>query len=66
MFDNGWYNTKEQAAAMKCSAHEGSRPLSMNDMPVNPSSPYIILITGNMASGKSSVAQALAERLPKS
>ncbi|MBX3000632.1 MAG: AAA family ATPase [Caldilineaceae bacterium] len=26
----------------------------------------IILITGNMASGKSSVAQALAERLPKS
>lgn len=28
--------------------------------------PQIILITGNMASGKSSVAQALAERLPKS
>ena len=28
--------------------------------------PGIILITGNMASGKSSVAQALAERLPKS
>src|SRR5262245_29310698 len=28
--------------------------------------PRIILITGNMASGKSSVAQALAERLPKS
>lgn len=28
--------------------------------------PEIILITGNMASGKSSVAQALAERLPKS
>lgn len=28
--------------------------------------PDIILITGNMASGKSSVAQALAERLPKS
>jgi len=26
----------------------------------------IILITGNMASGKSTVAQALAERLPKS
>jgi predicted kinase len=32
----------------------------------NPISPYIVLITGNMASGKSSVAQALAERLPKS
>jgi predicted kinase len=29
-------------------------------------SPRIILITGNMASGKSSVAQALAERFPKS
>ncbi len=28
--------------------------------------PQIILITGNMASGKSSVAQALAEGLPKS
>jgi predicted kinase len=28
--------------------------------------PQIVLITGNMASGKSSVAQALAERLPKS
>lgn len=28
--------------------------------------PQIILITGNMASGKSTVAQALAERLPKS
>lgn len=28
--------------------------------------PQTILITGNMASGKSSVAQALAERLPKS
>lgn len=28
--------------------------------------PQIILITGNMAAGKSSVAQALAERLPKS
>ncbi|MCP4140962.1 MAG: AAA family ATPase [Chloroflexi bacterium] len=28
--------------------------------------PAIILITGNMASGKSSVAQALTERLPKS
>ena len=26
----------------------------------------IILITGNMASGKSTVAQALAEQLPKS
>jgi predicted kinase len=30
------------------------------------SKPQIILITGNMASGKSSVAQALAERLPNS
>ncbi|HEU5013178.1 MAG TPA: AAA family ATPase [Roseiflexaceae bacterium] len=30
------------------------------------SSPRIILITGNMAAGKSTVAQALAERLPKS
>jgi predicted kinase len=29
-------------------------------------SPGIILITGNMAAGKSSVAQALAERLPRS
>ncbi|HRW09356.1 MAG TPA: AAA family ATPase [Caldilineaceae bacterium] len=28
--------------------------------------PTIILITGNMAAGKSTVAQALAERLPKS
>ncbi len=28
--------------------------------------PRVILIVGNMASGKSSVAQALAERLPKS
>jgi predicted kinase len=28
--------------------------------------PQIILITGNMAAGKSSVAQALAEKLPKS
>ncbi len=28
--------------------------------------PQIILITGNMASGKSTVAQALAERLPRS
>lgn len=28
--------------------------------------PRIILITGNMASGKSTVAQAMAERLPKS
>jgi predicted kinase len=28
--------------------------------------PQIVLITGNMASGKSSVAQALAERLPRS
>jgi hypothetical protein len=28
--------------------------------------PGVILITGNMAAGKSSVAQALAERLPQS
>jgi len=28
--------------------------------------PQVILITGNMAAGKSSVAQTLAERLPKS
>ena len=34
--------------------------------PSAPSSPQIILITGNMAAGKSTVAQALAERLPKS
>ena len=32
----------------------------------NPNLPQIILISGNMASGKSSVAQAVAERLPKS
>jgi predicted kinase len=31
-----------------------------------PTSPRIILITGNMAAGKSTIAQALAERLPKS
>jgi predicted kinase len=30
------------------------------------STPPMIMITGNMAAGKSSVAQALAERLPKS
>ena len=30
------------------------------------SGPQLILITGNMAAGKSSVAQVLAERLPKS
>jgi predicted kinase len=34
--------------------------------PATPSSPRIILITGNMAAGKSTIAQALAERLPKS
>jgi chloramphenicol 3-O-phosphotransferase len=28
--------------------------------------PWVILVTGNMAAGKSSVAQALAERIPKS
>lgn len=35
-------------------------------MPPHHPTPSVILITGNMASGKSSVAQALAERLPKS
>jgi predicted kinase len=34
--------------------------------PELPLSPRIILITGNMAAGKSTVAQALAERLPRS
>jgi predicted kinase len=34
--------------------------------PTLPTSPQIILITGNMAAGKSSIAQALAERLPRS
>ncbi|MEO7909699.1 MAG: AAA family ATPase [Roseiflexaceae bacterium] len=34
--------------------------------PTLPTGPQIILITGNMAAGKSTVAQALAERLPKS
>ena len=34
--------------------------------PTIPPSPRIILITGNMAAGKSTIAQALAERLPKS
>ncbi len=38
----------------------------MIETPPNPSNAAIVLITGNMASGKSSVAQALAERLPKS
>ncbi len=33
---------------------------------MHPISPQIVLVTGNMASGKSSVAQALAERLPRS
>jgi predicted kinase len=32
----------------------------------NPKPVDIILVTGNMASGKSTIAQALAERLPKS
>jgi predicted kinase len=31
-----------------------------------PNCPQIILITGNMAAGKSTIAQALAERLPRS
>jgi adenylylsulfate kinase-like enzyme len=38
----------------------------MIQTPPNPSHAAIVLITGTMASGKSSVAQALAERLPKS
>ena len=33
---------------------------------MTPSAPRLFLITGTMAAGKSSVAQALAERLPKS
>lgn len=38
----------------------------MNDRQPTNRQPQIILITGNMAAGKSSVAQSLAERLPKS
>jgi predicted kinase len=38
----------------------------MQHPPTLPNHPQIILITGNMAAGKSTVAQALAERLPKS
>jgi adenylylsulfate kinase-like enzyme len=38
----------------------------MQHPPTLPSNPQIILITGNMAAGKSTIAQALAERLPKS
>lgn len=38
----------------------------MTQIEANPTCPHIVLITGNMASGKSSVAQALAERFPKS
>jgi chloramphenicol 3-O-phosphotransferase len=38
----------------------------MEEIGAGAPSPPIILITGNMAAGKSSVAQALAERLPKS
>lgn len=40
--------------------------MAMTQLRANPKQPDILLITGNMASGKSSVAQALAERLPKS
>src|SRR6476620_3331403 len=41
--------------------------LKMTQHPLPPpTSPQIILITGNMAAGKSTVAQALAQRLPKS
>ncbi|MEG4147058.1 AAA family ATPase, partial [Microcoleus sp. Pol12B5] len=39
--------------------------MESNQQPAN-HQPQIILITGNMAAGKSSVAQSLAERLPKS
>lgn len=39
---------------------------TMIESPSPPASPGIILVTGIMASGKSSVAQALAERLPRS
>jgi predicted kinase len=38
----------------------------MADASAQPPAPDIILITGNMASGKSTTAQALAERLPRS
>jgi predicted kinase len=38
----------------------------MQHQPTLPTTPRIILITGNMAAGKSTIAQALAERLPKS
>ena len=38
----------------------------MAEQALQPPDGRIILITGNMASGKSSVAQALAERLPRS
>jgi predicted kinase len=40
-------------------------PMDSDRQPAN-HQPQIILITGNMAAGKSSVAQSLAERLPKS
>lgn len=39
--------------------------MESNQQPAN-HQPQIILITGNMAAGKSTVAQSLAERLPKS
>jgi predicted kinase len=45
--------------------HSNSVGMNSNQQPTN-HPPQIILITGNMAAGKSSVAQALAERLPKS
>lgn len=38
----------------------------MTELASRPPQGQIVLITGNMASGKSSVAQALAERLPRS
>ncbi len=38
----------------------------MQNPPTASPRPQIILITGNMAAGKSTIAQALAERLPKS
>ncbi len=38
----------------------------MAQIPPDPKYPDIVLFTGNMASGKSTVAQAVAERLPNS
>jgi predicted kinase len=38
----------------------------VSDTPQPDDTPQVILVTGNMAAGKSTVAQALAERLPRS